>query len=105
VAIYSSGSVEAQQLLVRYSNYGDLTAHISAYFDTRTGPKRENASYAAIAAAMGVKPGEGIFFSDVVAELDAARAAGFGTRLVERPGNAPVEGAHGHQAIESLALI
>ena len=105
VAIYSSGSVEAQELLFRYSNYGDLTAHLSAYFDTRTGAKRESASYTMIAEAMSVKPAEAIFFSDVVAELDAARAAGFATRLVVRPGNAAVEDAHGHHTVETLALI
>ena len=105
VAIYSSGSVEAQELLFRYSNYGDLTEHLSAYFDTRTGAKRESASYTRIAEAMSVKPAEAIFFSDVVAELDAARQAGFATRLVIREGNATVEDANGHASIESLALI
>ena len=39
VAIYSSGSVEAQQLLFRYSIFGDLTPLIAGYFDTRTGAK------------------------------------------------------------------
>jgi 2,3-diketo-5-methylthio-1-phosphopentane phosphatase len=106
VAIYSSGSVEAQKLLFRYSNFGDLTPLISGYFDTRTGAKRERASYAAIARAMQVAPGEVIFFSDVVAELDAAREAGCDTRLVVREGNAPVpdtlDAAHGHELIESL---
>jgi enolase-phosphatase E1 len=105
VAIYSSGSVEAQQLLFRYSNYGDLTAQISGYFDTRTGAKAASASYAAIAEAMEAAPGEAIFFSDVVRELDAAREAGLATRLVMREGNALVEDAHGHDAVESLALI
>ena len=105
VAIYSSGSVDAQQLLFRYSNYGDLTAHLSGYFDTRTGPKKESASYAAIAGAMQVAPGEAIFFSDVVAELDAARESGLATRLVVREGNAVVDDAHRHCAIESMALI
>jgi enolase-phosphatase E1 len=105
IAIYSSGSVEAQQLLFRHSNYGDLTGHISGYFDTRTGPKKEGASYAAIAAAMGVEAAEAIFFSDVVAELDAAREAELATRLVVREGNAPVEDANGHQILASFDAI
>lgn len=105
VAIYSSGSVEAQQLLFRHSTFGDLTPLISGYFDTRTGPKAASASYAAIAAAMGTLPDDAIFFSDVVRELDAAREAGFTTRLTVREGNAPVADPHGHSAIESLALI
>jgi enolase-phosphatase E1 len=105
VAIYSSGSVEAQQLLFRYSNYGDLTSHISCYFDTRTGAKAAAASYAAIAQAMQIAPADAIFFSDVVRELDAAREAGFATGLVVRPGNAPVEDGHGHSVLESLNTI
>jgi enolase-phosphatase E1 len=102
VAIYSSGSVEAQKLLFRFSTFGDLTPWIAGYFDTRTGPKAESASYAAIAEAMQVEPGGAIFFSDVVRELDAAREAGFSTRLVVREGNAAVEDAHGHPEITSL---
>jgi enolase-phosphatase E1 len=105
VAIYSSGSVEAQRLVFRHSIFGDLTEPISNYFDTRTGPKGEPASYMAIAAAMRVAPDEVIFFSDAVRELDAARAAGCETRLVVRDGNAPIEDAHGHAAVESFALI
>ncbi|HEY1904275.1 MAG TPA: acireductone synthase [Terracidiphilus sp.] len=105
VAIYSSGSVEAQRLVFRHSSFGDLTGLIAAYFDTRTGPKQASASYAAIAAAMNVEPGEVLFFSDAVQELDAAREAGCQTRLVVRPGNAPVEDAHGHTLVESFALL
>ena len=105
VAIYSSGSVEAQRLLFSHTTVGDLTSMISGYFDTRTGPKMESMSYAAIAAAIGVAPAEILFFSDVVRELDAAREAGCRTRLVIRPGNAPVEDARGHAAIETLARI
>jgi enolase-phosphatase E1 len=102
VAIYSSGSVEAQELLFRYSNFGDLTPLISGYFDTRIGAKRQGDSYGAIAEAMKVAPGEVLFFSDVAAELDAARVAGCGTRLVVREGNAPVADGNGHERIESL---
>ncbi len=102
VAIYSSGSVEAQRLLFRYSTFGDLTGLIAAYFDTRTGAKTDRASYAAIAEAMGVDAAEAMFFSDTVRELDAAREAGFATRLVVRAGNAAVEDAHGHKCIESF---
>jgi enolase-phosphatase E1 len=103
VAIYSSGSVDAQKLLFRHSIFGDLTPLISGYFDTRTGPKMERASYAAIAAATHVTPQELLFFSDSVRELDAAREAGCATRLVMRSGNAPVENANGHSVVESFA--
>jgi enolase-phosphatase E1 len=74
--IYSSGSVEAQKLLFRHSAAGDLTPILSGFDDTRTGPKREAASYQAIAASAGVEPGEVLFLSDVAEELDAAAAAG-----------------------------
>ena len=74
--IYSSGSVEAQRLLFGYSEAGDLTPILSGFNDTRTGPKREAASYAAIAASAGFAPGEMLFLSDVAEELDAAAAAG-----------------------------
>lgn len=105
VAIYSSGSVEAQQLLFHYSTYGDLTPLISGYLDTRTGAKSESTSYAVIAAHFGAAPGEVLFFSDAVRELDAARDAGCGTRLVIREGNVPVADAHGHTAIRDLASL
>jgi enolase-phosphatase E1 len=102
VAIYSSGSVEAQKLLFHYSNCGDLRPLIAGYFDTRTGPKMESASYAAIAQAMEVAPGEAVFFSDVVQELDAARGAGMETRLVVREGNTAVEDARGHERMKTF---
>ncbi|HEU5349956.1 MAG TPA: acireductone synthase [Terracidiphilus sp.] len=102
VAIYSSGSVQAQQLLFRYSNFGDLTPFLSGFFDTRTGPKAEPASYADLAQAMGVATPEALFFSDSVRELDAARLAGCATGLLVRPGNPPVEDDHGHTCIESF---
>jgi enolase-phosphatase E1 len=105
VAIYSSGSVEAQELLFRHSTYGDLTPLITSYFDTRIGPKSETGSYSAIASKLDVAPGEVMFFSDVVRELDAARDAACQTRLVIREGNAPVDDTHGHKAIESLERI
>ncbi len=102
VAIYSSGSVEAQRLLFLHSIYGDLTPLIASYFDTRTGPKSESASYSAIAKDLSVDSTKMIFFSDVVRELDAARAAGCSTRLVVREGNLPVADAHGHEAVSVL---
>jgi len=102
VAIYSSGSVEAQRLLFGHTVFGDLRPLIAGYFDTRTGQKMESASYAAIAKAMEVAPGEAMFFSDVVKELDAARDAGMQTRLVIREGNAVVEDANGHLIVHSF---
>lgn len=98
VAIYSSGSVEAQRLLFQYSSAGDLTPYIAAHFDTRVGAKGNASSYERIAESMAVRPREVLFFSDAVRELDAAREAGCETRLVSRPGNAAVA-EHTHPVI------
>lgn len=88
--IYSSGSVEAQRLLFGHSEAGDLTPILSGYDDTRTGPKREAASYAAIAQAAGFAPERMLFLSDVAEELDAAAAAGMRTCQLVRPGDGTV---------------
>jgi len=105
VAIYSSGSVEAQKLLFRYSSVGDLTPYISGYFDTRIGAKTAAESYRAIAAAMGVSTNEVIFVSDLLRELEPAREAGCMTRLSVREGNQAVTDRQEHVAIESFAEI
>jgi enolase-phosphatase E1 len=95
IAIFSSGSVQAQRSLFRNSAAGDLTRFIRAYFDTTTGPKTEPESYARIAVALERSPSEVLFVSDVRAELDAARAAGMQTALcVRTPGSAPSTGAY-----------
>ena len=102
IAIYSSGSVEAQKYLFRFTRAGDLTPWISDHFDTRTGAKVESASYGKIAAALNAVPAEILFISDVVRELDAARDAGMATLLSLRPGNAPVADDGGHRAIRTF---
>lgn len=84
VAIYSSGSVLGQRLLFSHSNAGDLTGRINYYFDTGVGPKRSPESYRQIAAAIGLPPGEVMFVSDVIPEIDAARAAGMRAYLCVR---------------------
>ncbi|MCZ6784824.1 MAG: acireductone synthase [Proteobacteria bacterium] len=95
VWIFSSGSVEAQELLFRHSTAGDLTPLIDGYFDTTTGAKRDADAYRRIAAAIGAEPARVLFLSDMPAELDAASEAGMSTALTLRPGNAPVaEPAH-----------
>ncbi|MCR0984002.1 acireductone synthase [Roseomonas populi] len=88
--IYSSGSVEAQRLLFGHTEAGDLTPLLSGFDDTRTGPKREADSYAAIAHAAGLPPGEMLFLSDVAEELDAAQAAGMQTCQLVRAADGTV---------------
>jgi enolase-phosphatase E1 len=95
IAIFSSGSVQAQRSLFASTAAGDLTRFIRAYFDTTTGPKTAPDSYARIAAALERSPSEVLFLSDVAAELDAARTAGMRTALcVRTSGSAPPAGAH-----------
>jgi enolase-phosphatase E1 len=76
IYVFSSGSVQAQKLLFTHTEYGDLTPLFSGYFDTTIGNKREAGSYRKIAEAIGTKPDEILFLSDIIEELDAARAAG-----------------------------
>lgn len=82
--VYSSGSIAAQKLIFGHSDQGDLTPLFSGYFDTTTGPKKEAASYAAIARAIGLPAGEIMFLSDSPAEIAAARAAGMAAVHVDR---------------------
>ena len=105
VRIYSSGSIEAQKLFFGHTAAGDLTQHLRGHYDTTTGPKREPASYQAIAADMQLPPRQILFISDVGAELDAARAAGMATAAAIRPGNRPLESLYEHEAIESFHEI
>jgi enolase-phosphatase E1 len=103
VAIYSSGSVLAQTLLFAHSTAGDLTPHLEWHFDTAVGAKRDPASYRTIADAISVPPSQILFVSDVVAELDAARASGMATRLCVRDAP-PADAAnpHGHAVITTF---
>jgi enolase-phosphatase E1 len=101
IAIFSSGSVLAQKLLFGHSTAGDLGREISDYFDTTTGPKREAESYRRIASALAVPPADVLFYSDVVAELEAARAAGMQTALSVRDGKVLVD-AGGHRVIRDF---
>ncbi|MCH8536939.1 MAG: acireductone synthase [Alkalimonas sp.] len=87
--VYSSGSVEAQKLLFRYSDFGDLTPLFSGYFDTRIGGKKDISSYAAILQHLQLPPGQVLFLSDVVAELGAARELGIATCQLIREQQAP----------------
>lgn len=105
ISIYSSGSVLAQKLIFKYSNFGDLTNYISDYFDTNIGHKREAESYVKIAHRLNHPPKRLAFVSDVVEELDAARTSGFQTFLSIREGNKPIEKQSKHQVIYNFDEI
>lgn len=84
LAVYSSGSIAAQKLIFGHTLFGDLTPVFSAYFDTTSGGKREQASYTKIAATLDLPADEVLFLSDIQQELDAAKAAGMQTCGLER---------------------
>ena len=92
--VYSSGSVQAQQLLFGYSEAGDLTPLFTGYFDTHVGAKREADSYQRIAEQIGLDAENILFLSDIVEELDAARQAGFATRWLLRDQLLPADSSH-----------
>lgn len=102
--VFSSGSVRAQRLLFGYTEYGDLSGLFEGFHDTTTGPKREPASYRAIAAAFALPPEAIFFLSDVRGELDAAAEAGLLTGMLVRPGNRP-EDPGPHAAYDSFAEL
>lgn len=76
LAVYSSGSEDAQKLIFGHSQDGDLSPLFSHFFDTSVGTKRNPGSYAGIVDRLGVTPDRVLFLSDVAAELDAAASAG-----------------------------
>jgi enolase-phosphatase E1 len=84
ICIYSSGSVLAQQQLFRTTTIGDLTPHISVFFDTRVGAKANSESYKKIVQSFSYKAERFLFISDVVKEIEAARAAGMQALLCVR---------------------
>jgi len=91
LGIYSSGSVAAQKLLFAHTTYGDVTSHLSAYFDLEVGSKRETASYQKILQQIdgGITPDQVLFLSDIEAELQAAQSAGLSVAHIVRPGTVP----------------
>jgi enolase-phosphatase E1 len=104
LAVFSSGSVAGQVASFSRTTDGDLTSLFSKHFDTvNAGPKREAPSYQAIAAALDADPARIVFFSDVPAELDGARAAGWRTVGVARAGEPFGDADFGtHQKIGSF---
>jgi len=87
VAIYSSGSEQAQRLFVAHTRDGDLTPLFAGFFDTSVGAKTEPASYRRIAAALGCAIDRVLFVSDAPTEIDAAAEAGCHVLQCRRPGD------------------
>ncbi|MFF7728843.1 acireductone synthase [Streptomyces sp. NPDC008001] len=105
--VYSSGSVAAQRAWFGHSAQGDLLPLVEGLYDTENaGPKQSPGSYRTISRAIGAPPGRTLFLSDRPAELDAARAAGWLTAGVRRPGEPYyAQGTGGHPEAGSFAGI
>lgn len=86
LGVFSSGSIAAQKLIFGYSEAGDLTAYLTAYFDTTTGGKRVIETYVLIAKELALNPQQILFLSDIKEELEAADNAGYQTIQLVRPG-------------------
>lgn len=104
LGIYSSGSVPAQKLLFGYSDKGDLTPYLSAYFDTKIGHKREVPSYQNIQSELDIPAENILFLSDVEQELDAAQSAGFQTIQLVRPGTVATTKHRTVQTFDEITL-
>ncbi len=101
LAVYSSGSVAAQQLLYGHSSGGDLRPLFQHWFDTRIGGKKAPQSYEAIADLMETDPQRILFISDSLAEVQAASAAGLPVLFSVRPGNPETDSA-GYSRVENF---
>ena len=104
LAVYSSGSIQAQQLLYGHTEAGDLRGLFCGWFDTRTGNKKEASSYRAISQQLQCEPQSITFISDSRAECDAAKSAGLQVLFSLRPGNPDQEPGR-HTVIISLDQV
>lgn len=84
LAIYSSGSIAAQQLFFAHSSEGDVRPFIRRWFDTTVGFKLDVASYQRIASELQADPAGLLFLSDHPGEVAAAISAGWQAQLITR---------------------
>ncbi|KAF4678003.1 Methylthioribulose-1-phosphate dehydratase [Perkinsus chesapeaki] len=121
IAIFSSGSREAQRLIYKYcrdeeeeegNDCCDLTRYISCYFDPPSvggHNKQTPQAYQQIALSMGAHPKDILFFTDIPGEATAAKEVGYGTVIVVRKGNAAIDREklmkEGHQVVESFEEV
>lgn len=104
LSIFSSGSVNAQRAWFGNTPEGSILPLFSHHFDTENiGHKRVADSYRKMTSELGVPPDRIVFLSDLVAELDAAREAGWNTVGVRREGDEYWDAGIGeHLAITSF---
>lgn len=99
--VYSSGSVYAQKLFFGYSETGNLLPLFDGHFDTNIGQKQETESYKAIQLFLDIPVNDLLFLSDIEAELDAAKTAGYQTCHVIRDKSIELD-TSGHSAVRSF---
>ena len=104
LAVYSSGSITAQQLIYQHSNYGDLRPLFSHWFDTHIGSKQDPSSYTRIAEMMGCEPNVILFISDSHTELQAASQSGLEVVCSHRETGA-AEASEGYPTISNFHQI
>ncbi|KAL3286763.1 hypothetical protein HHI36_001256 [Cryptolaemus montrouzieri] len=107
VAVFSSGSINSQELLFKNTIEGDLSSHISKYFDQSIGIKTEAESYKNIAKELDVVPENLLYLTDDIEEAKAAETAGLIVAVIEREGNIPIpeESASKFVVVKSFADI
>ena len=104
LAVYSSGSIQAQKLLYSHTEEGDLRHYFDQWFDTHTGPKLLAQSYKLIAQNLGLAVDQVLFASDHPAECDAAQQAGMHAVFCLRDGN-PHQNPGNHPVARKLSDI
>ena len=104
ISSYSSGSIQAQKLLYKHTDCGDLCSIIHQWFDTHTGSKKRAQSYSTISQQLEVSPRNVLFVSDSSEECDAASESGMLTLFSLRNSN-PDQNSNGHRVIRSLHEI
>ncbi len=105
IRVYSSGSIEAQQLFFGHTEFGELLRFFSGFYDTTIGPKRKRSSYHRIAVGWSRNADRILFISDVTEELAAAADAGMQVALAIRSGNHPQSDAARWPQIRSFRDI
>jgi len=107
LGIYSSGSAQAQILLFKYTDRGDMTPFFSHFFDTAVGGKRDPTAYTNILAKIAKPAAAVLFLSDIAAELEAAQEVGIQAIQLVRPGTSATPGqrlAMDFYAVDKLIL-
>jgi enolase-phosphatase E1 len=105
LAVYSSGSVTAQQLLYGNSIAGDLRGLFTSWFDTRLGSKVNSQSYIDLAKQLAIPAAQLLFISDAPDELKAAKNADLQVCGSQRPGNIQIINADRYKIIKKFSEL